>query len=96
MTVYALPESELRIVALANTLATAFLSAASGFASLAVGIWINAAMQAEWNAATLILAKFASPILVVVSIFCLVLAWWSKQARGSMIDQIKRESSGIR
>jgi hypothetical protein len=95
MKVYALPESELKGVALMNTLASVFFSAGSGFLSLGIGIWVDSAFQEELSPAGEILAKVTAPAAMVVAAIFGCLGIWALRARGSSLKTIQQESQEI-
>jgi hypothetical protein len=90
--IYAVFESEIRSFGTFNTLEKLAFSAASGLASLAAAIWINAAFAGSATTAGTILSWVVAPVFCALALAALLSAKWAMRQRKSVWLAIDRES----
>lgn len=78
MKVYGVLESELKTLAMFNTLATVGVSVASFFTALAAGVWTNAAFASgPVPPEGAVLTKFGVPVLLGIAAVAVGVAIWA-------------------
>ena len=90
--VYGVLESEVRMITVFNTLSTTFFSLSASVASIAIGIWTNAAYAGAPTAAGTILSGVIAPGLCALSLIFLAVAIWARMSRGTTWSLIQQES----
>lgn len=91
---YQVLEGELNQISMLNHMTTAFSSAATLCATIAVGLWSNIFVSVEPSREA---KEFGTPIqfaLLVTAFVFAVLSIWMMCNRRSMVNRIKRESGG--
>jgi hypothetical protein len=89
---YAVFENEFDTISRLNALSTVWFSLCSAFASLAIGIWVNAAFVDKLTPQGDILCHVVAPGLCSASVVTLMLGGWSVLSRRSTWSKIRRES----
>ena len=84
-------DSEMHSLALMNTLATAFYSAAAASLSFAASIVLSESFTKERTPEAIVLGHYGKPACLVLAAFFCVLAVWASQTRSNTFRAMQRE-----
>lgn len=93
MKIFPVAEHELEALTTMNTLHTVLLTLASGFISLAIGIWITNAFTEKVTPEGSVLSSVGAWILILLGALCVAGCFWTRRKRKSIWDKIVEESS---
>ena len=92
MKAYPVYENELNTFGLLNTLALAFFSLGSGFASFGVGLLVDAAFAKDLSDLSEVLIKVMVPVCGILAILFFLGGIWALLTRRSEVKRVKSES----
>lgn len=90
--VFAIIESEVRMISMFNTLSTVFFSLSFSCLSAALSICSSSIFTDTLKPAGEVLLKFGAPALGILALVFLGVAIWARMSRGNTWDLIRRES----
>jgi|SRR5215831_2547950 len=90
--VFAIVDSEVRTIAMFNTLSTVFFSLCFSSLSAALGVYANSMFSEKLTPEGVVLLKFGVPTLIIFAIVFFGIAIWARMSRGTTWDVIRKES----
>jgi hypothetical protein len=95
MKIFPVADHELDAIMTMNNLHAILLTLASGFISLALGIWVTGMFAKDVTPEGEVLSKFGAWVLIGLGALCIGLCFWTRIKRKSIWDKIIEESKEV-